>query len=49
MCRVALELARMHGLQFAAAFLAENHVSIEVALFVLVRRETGGADSRAIV
>lgn len=49
MCQVALELAKMHGLQFAAAFLAENQISIEVALIVLVRRYAEGVAGRAIV
>lgn len=39
MCGVALELAKMHGRQFAAAFLADNDIEINVAINLLARAD----------
>jgi hypothetical protein len=38
LCHAAQGLARMHGVFFAASFLAENGVPIEIALKALAGR-----------
>jgi hypothetical protein len=37
--KAARELAKLHGIFFAAALLADNGISIEVALTSLLHRE----------
>lgn len=38
LCRAARELAQLHGVFFAAAFLAEQRIPIEIALALLAKK-----------